>query len=100
MLKLKVNGDIHATTNRELFSMWNEIGHHDLVKASTKAAQSKLPEEWALMYSMLVYSLCGKSSGKGKLNMQQLIVMFGVYNDVNVDAERYIYNEFVSACEF
>ena len=71
-------------------------GHHELINTSSKILNSRLPEQWALMYKMVVYSLCGKTTGPGKINMQQLIVMFGLYRDVNVDADEYIFNEFVA----
>ena len=94
--RLKVNGDSYTPTNQELFMMVNEMGHLDLVSTSSKFLNSRLPEPWALMYKMVVYGLCGKTTGPGKINMQQLIVMFGLYRDVNVDADEYIFNEFVA----
>ncbi|TLX68768.1 hypothetical protein E9993_23190, partial [Labilibacter sediminis] len=44
LLKLSVEGDVHTPKNKDVFEVINEMGHQDLVNASSMVYISKLPE--------------------------------------------------------
>ena len=68
-----------------LFSMFYNMGYTEVLTSVTKFKKSCLPPQWNGMFTVLFKGLSKRSSGSDGSSRLFLSILYGVYNDVNVD---------------